>query len=136
MSATRANSFKRTVEGLEERALLSAAPASPLTGAALGVLQQSYANLQVLGALPLIDTHGGGSVCAMPGQVGNILVAEKDLQNAMNLCEQYENFFEAVGYDGSGFRALDFYFRVIDQAVMNEAVAVMQFYYNYDGSHP
>jgi hypothetical protein len=130
MSATtRTHSFQPTVESLEERSLMSAAPASPLTGAALGVLQQSYSNLRFLQVIPNYFSENPVGVGQMPAIVGACLNMEKSLQNGMNLLEQYENFYEALGYDGSGFRALDYYFRVIDQAVMQQAVADMQWYY-------
>jgi hypothetical protein len=136
MSAnTRTHSFKPTVEGLEEPALMSGAPLSPLSVPALNVLQQSYYSLV---ALQNATNYYADNPCyagQMPGYVGNLLVMQRNLQNTMRLFEQVENVYEAWGYHGSQFRAFDYYFHAIDQAVMNQAVADMQWFYAVYGTH-
>jgi hypothetical protein len=43
--------------------------------------------------------------------------------------------YETLGYDGSQFRTFAYYFHAIDQAVMNQAVADMQWFYAAYGTH-
>jgi hypothetical protein len=137
MSTTRPNSFKPTVEGLEERSLMNGAPVSPLSGYALTMLKGSINNYQALAQLPGLVANGAGQASGVPACVGYFLNAERNLQNTIRVLEQVESVYEEFGFDGGLFQIYDYYFHVIDQAVMNQAVADMQWYYAVcQGSNP
>jgi hypothetical protein len=136
MSAiSRTTSFKPSIELLEERSLMngasmSQAPVSPLTDAAVWVLQKAYVNDIAMRDLPSVAAkyHLEWQV---PAAVGYVLQTERNLQNTMRLLEQYEGYYERLGYDGSTFRLVDYYFRQYDQDVMNYAVTDMQLYHSW-----
>ncbi len=117
-------SFKPAVEALEERALMYGGPASPLADQAKLLLFSANNNYVFLETLPAFaQTHLGITKQVFLKNIGQTLVNEANLENAMRLLEHAEGFYEALGYDGRAFRAYDAYFHAYDSLVLQQAVA-------------